>query len=62
MIERYTRKDFGHLELEVTIDGPGAYSAPWTVKQSVTLLPDTELLEFVCNENNRDIAHLPDGD
>ncbi len=62
VIERYTRKDFGHLDLEVTIDDPGAYTAPWTVKQSATLLSDTELLEFVCNENNRDIEHLPGGD
>jgi len=59
VIERYTRKDFGHMDLEITIDDPGAYTKPWTVKQDLTLLPDTELLEFICNENNRDLAHLP---
>jgi hypothetical protein len=59
VIERYRRNDFGHLEIEITIDDPGAYTAPWTVKQRSNLLLDTELLEFVCNENNRDLPHLP---
>ena len=62
VIERYTRKDFGHMELEITIDDPGAYTKPWTAKQEVHLLLDTELLEFICNENNRDVEHLPGGD
>ena len=55
--ERFRRKDFGHMELEVTIDDPKAYTKPWkaTIKQH--LLPDTELLEFVC-EQNLDPAHL----
>lgn len=57
--ERFRRADFGHLELEVTIDDPGAYTRPWTVKQYFTLQPDTELLEFICNENNLDMQHLP---
>ena len=57
--ERYTRKDFGHMDLEITIDDPGAYTRPWKVKQDLTLLTDTELLEFICNENNRDLEHLP---
>jgi hypothetical protein len=57
--ERYRRTDFGHLELTVTIDDPGAYTRPWTVTQQATLLPDTELLEFICNENNKDLQHLP---
>jgi hypothetical protein len=61
VIERYRRTDFGHLEIEITIDDPGAYTKPWTVTQRATLLPDTELLEFVCNENNRDLQHLPGG-
>jgi hypothetical protein len=59
VIERYRRTDFGHLEIEITIDDPGAYTRPWTVLQRATLKPDTELLEFVCNENNRDLKHLP---
>jgi hypothetical protein len=56
--ERYRRKDFGHLELQITIDDPKAYTKPWTVTEDPHLNPDTELLEFVCNENNRDVEHL----
>jgi hypothetical protein len=59
VIERFRRKDFGHMDLRVTIDDPKAYTRPWTVTQEVHLLPDAELLEFICNENNRDVAHLP---
>jgi hypothetical protein len=59
--ERYRRTDFGHLEIEITIDDPGAYTRPWTVLERATLLTETELLEFVCNENNRDLQHLPSG-
>jgi hypothetical protein len=57
--ERFRRKDFGHMDLRITIDDPKAYTRPWTVTQEVHLLPDSELLEFICNENNRDVAHLP---
>ena len=57
--KRFLRKDFGHMDLQITIDDPKAYSKPWTVSQEVHLLPDTELLEFICNENNRDVSHLP---
>jgi hypothetical protein len=59
VIERFHRKDFGHMDLQITIDDPKAYTKPWTVTQDVHLLPDTELLEFICNENNRDVQHLP---
>jgi len=57
--ERFTRTDYGHLEVEITIDDPGAYTRPWTVTQIASLQLGTELLEFVCNENNLDLQHLP---
>jgi hypothetical protein len=57
--ERFRRKDFGHMDIQITIDDPNAYTKPWTVTEEVGLLPDTELMEFVCNENNRDLEHLP---
>jgi hypothetical protein len=57
--ERFRRKDFGHMDIQITIDDPKAYTKPWTVTQEVHLLANTELLEFICNENNRDVAHLP---
>jgi hypothetical protein len=59
VIERFRRKDFGHMDIQITIDDPKAYTKPWTVNQEVHLLPNDELLEFICNENNRDVAHLP---
>jgi hypothetical protein len=59
VIERFRRKDFGHMDIQITIDDPKAYTKPWTVTEPVKLLTDTELMEFVCNENNRDLEHLP---
>jgi len=56
--ERFRRKDFGHMEIQITIDDSKAYTKPWTVTLPYNLLPDTELLEYVCNENNKDIQHL----
>ena len=59
VIERFRRKDFGHMDIQITIDDPKAYTKPWTVTEDVQLRPDIELLEFICNENNRDVEHLP---
>ena len=56
--ERFQRKDFGHMDIVITIDDPKAYTKPWTVTFPLKLLPDTELLEYVCNENNKDLQHL----
>ena len=56
--ERFRRTDFGHMDLAITIDDPGAYSKPWTVHENPTLQPDTELLEYICEENNRDVGHF----
>jgi hypothetical protein len=56
--ERFHRKDFGHMDIIITVDDPKAYTKPWTVTEPFKLLPDTELLEYVCNENNKDLKHL----
>ena len=58
LTERFHRRDMGHLDLEITIDDPKAYTKPWTVKQVANLQPDTELLEYICEENNRDVGHF----
>jgi len=58
LTERYRRRDFGHLEMKLTIDDPKAYTKPWTVDESAALLPDTDLLEYVCSEDNKDLPHL----
>jgi hypothetical protein len=57
-IERFRRVNFGHMEVDVTIDDRKAYSRPWkSDTMRFTLLPDTELLEHLC-ENNRDLPIL----
>jgi len=56
--EKFRRRNFGTIDLETTIDDPGAYSKPWTVKYELRYMPDTELLEYVCTENNKDVEHL----
>jgi hypothetical protein len=61
MTERYRRRDLGHLDVEVTFDDPGAYAKPWTVSVPLDLFPDTELLEYVCRENEKFIARIPVG-
>jgi hypothetical protein len=54
--ERFTRRDFGHLEIDITIDDPGAYEKPWRAKVPVQLLADSDLIETYC-ENEKDQAH-----
>ena len=61
VIERFRRKDFGHMDIQITIDDPKVYTKPWTVTEQMRLLPDTELMEAICNENNIDVEHLPGG-
>jgi hypothetical protein len=58
VVERYRRPDFGHLELQMTIDDPKAYTKPWSITVAKQLLPDTEILEYVCAENERSVEHL----
>lgn len=58
IIERYRRPDLGHLELEITIDDPGAYVKPWTIRKSSELSHDDTLMEYICNENERDLSHM----
>jgi hypothetical protein len=55
--ERYRRRDFGHLEIEVTLSDAAVYARPWTVAVRAELAADTELIEFVCNENSHALEH-----
>jgi hypothetical protein len=52
IVERYRRPDFGHLEIQVTIDDPGVFAKPWYMNMKWDLAPQEELIEYVC-ENNR---------
>jgi len=59
VVERYRRPDFSHLEIEFTIDDPGAYSKPWKIHNTWDLAPEgEEVLEYICAENNKDLQHL----
>ena len=57
-VERYTRTSFGELEVVTTVEDPGAYAKPFTVKYTHTLRPGWELMEYICNENNQDVEHI----
>lgn len=56
--ERFHRRDFGHMDLSVTVDDSGMYTQPFTIKVTELLLPDTDILESVCNENEKDRARM----
>ncbi len=58
VIERYRRPDLGHLEVEITLDDPKAFTAPHTFKRTFTLMQNWEIHEYVCNEFNVDAEHL----
>jgi hypothetical protein len=51
--ERIRRLSFGQLQIDLTIEDPKSYSKPWTVRVDQRILPDEELIEFVCNENQQ---------
>jgi hypothetical protein len=51
---RFRRRDFGHMNIQITIDDPEAYTKPWTVNVEVSLMPNAELMEFICLENEKD--------
>ena len=56
--ERIRRPNYGTLEIEVTVNDPKTYTRPWTVSANQRLMPDDELIEFICEENNRSTPHL----
>ena len=55
--ERYHRRDFGNLDVEITLSDPAIYVKPWTVKVRAELAPDTEMIEWVCNEKSSQTEH-----
>ena len=56
--ERIRRPNFGSLDVEITISDPKAYTRPWTVVVHEKALLDTEMIDFMCMENNKDIVHM----
>ncbi len=60
LVERFERRDKNTLHYEATIEDPGAYSEPWTVAWDIAWRPEGELMEYVCQENNRYLYRLTD--
>jgi hypothetical protein len=58
MTERFRRVNYGNLEIEITVDDPKAYTAPWTVTLKQFIVLNTELLEYFCQDNEKDTPHL----
>jgi hypothetical protein len=57
-VERIRRPDYGHIEVEITMDDSEAFTGPWKRTFTATLAPpDEEIMEFICTENNRDANH-----
>ena len=56
--EEIRRPDFGHLEIDVTVDDPKAYTRPWTVTIKQRLVVDSELIDEICLENERSLQHM----
>ena len=58
MTERFRRPTFGTLQIDVTIDDPKAYTKPFTVRVNQRLMVDQEMMEFICNENERSTDNI----
>jgi hypothetical protein len=56
--ERFRRVNFGRMEIEVTVDDPNAYTRPWTFRLIHKIVLDTELMDYICVENEMDAPHL----
>lgn len=58
MVERFRRRDFGHMDVQVTIDDPKIYTKPFSIQFTELLLPDSDVTEYFCSENEKDGTHL----
>ena len=61
MTEKFRRPNFGTLEIDLTVDDPKAYTKPWTIQLTHSILLNTELLDYICSENEKDDVHLVGG-
>ena len=57
IVERFHRRDFGHMDVEITFDDPQRYMKPFTLKIPLNLLADSDIFESFCHENEKDRAH-----
>jgi hypothetical protein len=58
VVERYRRRDFGHMDIEMTFDDPKMYTKPFTIQVPHDLLADSDIFENFCNDNEKDRSHL----
>jgi hypothetical protein len=58
VIEKFHRRDLGHMDVSITIDDPKTFTRPITFTQPTTLTPDSDLLEYFCTDNEQDSAHF----
>ena len=56
--ERFHRRDFGHMDLQITITDPKMYIKPIAFKVTELLMPDSDIFEYFCNENEKDRSHI----
>jgi hypothetical protein len=56
--ERFHRADFGHMDVQVKFDDPGAFNSPWTMPVKASRMVDTDMLEYLTCENEKDLTHL----
>jgi len=57
LTETFRRRDFGHMDVQITVDDPKIYTKPVTILVKHRLVPDTELIELFCHENEKDMEH-----
>jgi hypothetical protein len=62
LTERFTRVDRQMIEYRATVDDPGAYTAPWTIRLMITSRPNYEVYEYSCHEGNGAVAHALSGE
>jgi hypothetical protein len=58
LTERFRRTDFGHVRIDLTVDDSKAYTKPFTVTLAQHIVLDTDLLDYYCNDNERDVSHV----
>ena len=56
--ERFRRKNFGEMNIQITFDDPKAYTRPWTISLTARYMADTELVEYVCGENEKSVQRF----
>lgn len=56
--ERFHRRDFGHMDLQIIVTDPKMYTKPIAIKVTELLMPDGDIFEYFCDENEKDRAHI----